>query len=652
MNMAGLLLFYLFQLLSGVSIPLYTVHYGRMSVPIVLQYQTEADQSQQAVAPGWTLRMGENLYGIIERDTIFGDGMHYWYGPHGALRRLEDDAGNCIEFSDEGMFWPRGSVNFTMTDGFVRRFTVLDADSTMVCLVTFEAESELDVVRICGRDSTETREYKMLYAGPSMLQSIAQTNGGSVEFSFVPEGNRLLKRSVLRKDAEGRVTGTSEYAYGNDSLNQNITETVTDGQAAKRKVVRSFSEGRLLKKEEYSGDNKLTRSTLYQYTEGGKEGRLKSVTTVSYPLDSLSSPRKNVHSYKYATGHLYPYPVEVETSEDAGISERLTYTYPFCPSREYGPIADSLLARGMSGVVLSTTRWKNGVWADSTSVVYDGFHAVNAPSGRMFRPSAVVYTDTEDQFDACIKYTSYDAMGLRASRATMLHKRNADRLPHEVFRWTAIDPCFDLFREQLAYEVCAAWSDVVPNQELGDSFLFDGAGAYLGKVEAGDPKGRVIVDKGFGDESLSACFADPEMMPSMMDRHTTLEIVSTSTMATDLAKAGAFERSHHGLFKGAGFLFWESRFGRQLDFATNGNYDIYPYTLYVTEAGPNGAIVHDNYNYGNFLWGATAFEVGIPRWMALLGAHLHSFFSPYSFGSLESSDDILSILAGYHWGKK
>lgn len=638
--MTRLILFYLLQLLSGVSIPLHTVHYGRMKVPIVLQYQTEADSCRMAVAPGWTLRIGEDLLGMMAGDTLSGDGIHFHHGSMGMLKSIEDDAGHQIALLPEGIFWPRGAVHYHILDGVVKGFQVLDADSATVCNVTFEAESELKAVRINGRDSTEVREYVMEYDTSALLHSIARSGGGSVEYSFVPEANRLLKRSVCRKDAEGKVTGVSEYVYNCDSLGQYITEVVTDGQATLRKIVRGFWEGRIQKKEEFSDDNRLLRSTLYQYTKD----HLESVTVLNYPKDSLASPRTRVYSYKYAEGQ--PYPVEVETSDSEGSSECLAYSYPFCPSPGYGPIADSLLARGMAGAVLSVSRWKDGVYLDSTSIVYADFLAPEAPFGKVFRPYAVVYSEGENSPDTCLKYKSYDLAGLRTSRTMTLHKKKAKRLPPEIFRRTGLNPLADIMREQCSYAVCAAWPDIVPNQE-GESFLFGGTGAYLGKVEA-DECG-VVADRGIGETPLSACFSDPGMTPLQMDENTTLELVSTAAAKTNLAKAGALDDDNQGFFKGMGFLWRESHFGRRLDFATNDLYDVYPNILYVTEAGPLGNIAHDNYNYGNYLWGATAHEVGVPQWIALIGSHLHAFFSPYSFGSFDSPDDIFSIRAGYHW---
>lgn len=648
--MKMLFLAFLLQLLSGVSMPLHTVRYGRMSVPFVLQYQTEADSSGYVVAPYWTLKVGEMPLANPGCDTVSGDGTHFRFGPSGELTQLVDDAGNRIALSPMGVSWPRGAVAYAFSDGQITGFTVFDADSIAVCKVSFEVESSLNAVRVIGRDSTEVCEFRMDYEPSGTLRSITRTDGGSVEFSFVSDAFRNLKRSVCRKDSKGNITGVSEYVYSRDSLYHYLTETVTDGRATTRKTVRGFRENEIIKKEEYTRDNRLTRSTFYQYTDGDIP-RLESVKTVSYPEDSLAPPCTSVRSYKYVQGKPFPYPVEVETLDSCGVSERFAYSYPFCPPMNYGPVADSLLARGMVGVMLSMSRWKEGMFVDSTTVVYEGFSIPEAPTERYFRPASIVYADGMSEPEACIQYTAYDGSGLRSSRARVGQKAFADKLPPEVFRWTAPDPLDDLLREQQSHDLCAAWPEVVPDEQSGNSFLFDGSGTYLGKVAAGEHEVSVVVDRGFGSDPLSARFSDSEKTPLQIDGHTALEVVSTEALKADLDKAGAFEANHHGLIKGMWFLWCESQFGQKLDFAENSMYDIYPGKLYVTKAGEMGAIVHDNYNFGNFLWGAAAYEVGVPRWIALLGSHVHAFFSPYSWGNFDSPDDIFSIRSGYHWAE-
>ena len=74
-------------------------------------------------------------------------------------------------------------------------------------------------------------------------------------------------------------------------------------------------------------------------------------------------------------------------------------------------------------------------------------------------------------------------------------------------------------------------------------------------------------------------------------------------------------------------------------------------TLYITTA-ESGKVAHNNYNFGNFLWGAGAKSLGIPKFAAKLGAHYNNYFNdPNHRGKLDSRDDQYSISLGYEWKK-
>ena len=71
--------------------------------------------------------------------------------------------------------------------------------------------------------------------------------------------------------------------------------------------------------------------------------------------------------------------------------------------------------------------------------------------------------------------------------------------------------------------------------------------------------------------------------------------------------------------------------------------------LYVTYTKSEGFVAHDAHNFGNFLWGAAANQLGVPLWIAKLGAHFNNFFDPHYNHKLDSTDDQFSITIGYHW---
>lgn len=145
-------------------------------------------------------------------------------------------------------------------------------------------------------------------------------------------------------------------------------------------------------------------------------------------------------------------------------------------------------------------------------------------------------------------------------------------------------------------------------------------------------------------------FADPVNDPARFDADTQLIPVSDAYILECLAKAGALDVRHRGCLKGIKYLAFNSNYGQRLDFASLDEYEISGDVLYVTQTDPEGAVAHNNRNYGNFLWGASAREMGVPLPIALLGSHIFSYFiSRATRGKLDSEDDIYSIRTGYHW---
>ena len=127
-------------------------------------------------------------------------------------------------------------------------------------------------------------------------------------------------------------------------------------------------------------------------------------------------------------------------------------------------------------------------------------------------------------------------------------------------------------------------------------------------------------------------------------------LVDDDFIKTALRKAGACGHILQGLVFGSLFLKKTSGYGGKLDFAANGQHGIEPNTLYVTYTRREGYVVHNNYNFGNFLWGAAAKAVGVKRLIAQMGSHFNNFFlSPDSHGTFDSKDDQFSIRTGFHW---
>jgi hypothetical protein len=75
-------------------------------------------------------------------------------------------------------------------------------------------------------------------------------------------------------------------------------------------------------------------------------------------------------------------------------------------------------------------------------------------------------------------------------------------------------------------------------------------------------------------------------------------------------------------------------------------------TLYVVRTATGTLLGQNNYNMGNFLWGAAANAAGVPKSLAKAGAPINNFFNdknpPWH---LDAPDDQFSIGQGWDWQK-
>ena len=165
---------------------------------------------------------------------------------------------------------------------------------------------------------------------------------------------------------------------------------------------------------------------------------------------------------------------------------------------------------------------------------------------------------------------------------------------------------------------------------------------------------RIIVKQENGEE-IVAILADQENDPKDINNSTHVKVVSDDEIASNLKKGGAYNIMNHLL--GPLYMLKESNASRikggKLDYTGGGEYDIVPDSFYITMTKKEGSVAHNGYNYGNFLWGASAKALGVPLPIAKFGAHFNNFFfDPNNKGSFDSKDDQFSISVGYHWQKQ
>lgn len=212
------------------------------------------------------------------------------------------------------------------------------------------------------------------------------------------------------------------------------------------------------------------------------------------------------------------------------------------------------------------------------------------------------------------------------------------------------DPLTEWKRAQEGALLCEADPLLHPDPLDGTAFLFSTDGRFLCRVRSGYPEGPLLKWRGKREEPLRARFADPVADPLAVGLQSRAVRVESDYVQRAMLSCGAGESRNKGFFKGMLFLARNSGYGGALDFAVREEYGISPLVFYITETALEGVLAHNHFNFGNYLWGASAREASVPLWLARLGAHINNFFlSPDSRGTWDSPDDQLSITAGYHW---
>ena len=451
--------------------------------------------------------------------------------------------------------------------------------------------------------------------------------------------------TLTYRDSTGALLRTRSFIYEADSIPGGaiVREIVSDTAGTTAVFVNRYEGAHLTQKEEFDSEGRLLKRISYQFSifDGTAYPTLEQVE-VFQPVPHIYHRR-----FRYSDTDGHHYPLEITSWKSGGNVDRMTYTYPFCADTAFGPLADSLLARNMPGVILSMAHWRDSVRIDSTVVLYGSFPG---PDTSYLRPSAIVQISKNGKTDTCIRYLSYDSLGRQTSQVYDRRERKRLSMSSQLLQWTAPDPANERLRLLRAYDYCAAEPDLRVDREEGDDFLFDDTGFYLCRVQSPNVSKQLILWQGYGTRPLSARFADPVHDPASIGLNTQVRLVTSDEIRASLEKTGVFSSDCHGFFKGIRFMYVNSGYGGILDFALNGQHDIVKGVFYITQTSVEGNVAHNNYNYGNFLWGATADELGIPLILARLGAHLNTFFfSPDTKGSFDTSDDQFSIRAGYHW---
>jgi len=232
---------------------------------------------------------------------------------------------------------------------------------------------------------------------------------------------------------------------------------------------------------------------------------------------------------------------------------------------------------------------------------------------------------------------------------------NLARMYDPIFmRFTTPDPLQEKYPHLSPYSYCANNPVRIVDLKGNDIYYFDQSGNYTHKdIKDGDNRICVITKEKVNDQILTHQnfyeLADPINDGKMIDKGliTHLEFVSEEDIKNALKEQGAFESGDINFIK-------ESAGGGKFDYTISflipkfGKKEAIT-MLFLPE---NDYMAHNLYNFGNYLWGATGYTVGLNYGVLQMGAHLNSLLSPrrnnYSI-QLDSKDDQRSIIKGiYH----
>ncbi len=205
-------------------------------------------------------------------------------------------------------------------------------------------------------------------------------------------------------------------------------------------------------------------------------------------------------------------------------------------------------------------------------------------------------------------------------------------------------------------------------------YFFNSEKFYVRNETCGNgPRGIIENYENYGFD-YQFTFADPEITPLTLttgnvyyeDGTTVMDYSNTSEPLTNrvitMTKPMIYERLALGTaFEPKTFapwtLLWESGGSSQpFDFSAKDFFlDRQNYlfiTDIITENGDFLDVAHNFRNMGNFLWGASTYIMGVPEWLALLGAHSQNMFGEFGTGGWDAPDDQYSIRLGRYYAKR
>ncbi len=227
--------------------------------------------------------------------------------------------------------------------------------------------------------------------------------------------------------------------------------------------------------------------------------------------------------------------------------------------------------------------------------------------------------------------------------------------------WYGVDPRYEEFPEMSPFAYCHGNPVKFVDLDGRDRYIFNEDGTFARVIykEEGEHYGYIE------GKNIKFKFADPVNDPKFVEskKFVGLQFISDEEIDNALWNSGVQDFHLCSTY----YAYKQSTSGK-MDYTFTANFKrgkeqlcdiekaidyqggISEYNLHITYTKDEGYIAHNNYNFGNFLWGAGMNNLGFNLELTVEAAHYNNYYHDIKRGVLDSPDDQFSIKCGYKWG--